>query len=188
MITVIIYTLSGAPESFGWRGLSWLAAVEPWSSESEEEIQAGMLDGAPEDSRWAGLLLRAPRLGLLAGFGPSPRVQTEMKGPAANPSACQVRPPWRRSPRCSDSSGASGEPALDPRTSKPGGGLQTPAKKVARAPIWERVGPERRRRVLVLRQRITKQRKRQAPPTTSQTSLPSNTSAPDAGGMFQGGQ
>lgn len=91
-----------------------------------------MLDGAPEGSRWAGLLLRAPRLALLAGFGPSPRVQTEMKGPAAIPSACQVRPPRRRSPRCSDSSGASGEPALDPCTSKRGGGLKTRAEKVAR--------------------------------------------------------
>lgn len=44
-----------------------------------------MLDGAPEDSRWAGLFLPAPRLGLLAGFGPSPHVQTEMKGPVRWP-------------------------------------------------------------------------------------------------------
>lgn len=55
---------------------------------------AGMLDGAPEDSRWAGLFLRAPRLAPPpGGFGPSPHVQTEMKGPAEIAGARQVPPP-----------------------------------------------------------------------------------------------
>lgn len=48
---------------------------------SAEAMAAGMLDGAPEDSGGAGLLLALPRLGLLVRLEPSPHVQTEMKAP-----------------------------------------------------------------------------------------------------------
>lgn len=116
---------------------------------------------------WTGLLRTAggpccssapPRLGLLARLEPSPHVQTEIKGPGAIAAACQVRPPWRRPPRCSNAAGARGAPALDPCTSKRGGGLKT-----------------RRNIVFGLRERIIKH---QATPTTFPVSSGYNQNVP----------